>query len=61
MADIVVRERRKKRTVKKTGKMQFVKEGETVKKQQTPAASILDLKRRLVSQVWSRQHNTPTW
>ncbi|KAH3809422.1 hypothetical protein DPMN_137791 [Dreissena polymorpha] len=46
------------RTVKKTEKMQFVKEGETGKKLQTPAASILDraqssemvvdLKRRLV-------------
>ena len=52
------RERRKKRTVKETRKMQFVKEGETIKKQQAQAASILDraqswemvvdLKRRLV-------------
>ena len=58
LADIVERERRKKRTVKETRKMQFVKEGETIKKQQAQAASILDraqswemavdLKRRLV-------------
>ncbi|KAH3755339.1 hypothetical protein DPMN_190030 [Dreissena polymorpha] len=58
LADIVERERRKKWNVNKTGKMQFVKEGETAKKQQTPAAStldcaqskemVVDLKRRLI-------------
>ena len=31
-----------KRATKKTKKMQFVKTGETVKKQRVPAASILD-------------------
>ena len=42
LADILERERRKKRTGSKSKKIQFVKAGETTHKQHTPTSSILD-------------------
>ena len=42
LADIIESERKKKRTVKKTKKIQFVKEGEMAKQQSSTATSFLD-------------------